>query len=50
MLKSELDKDLQDIAHENYQFKNWAKTFQCQPELLFTPTTEKQILKVKYEG
>ncbi|SAM02442.1 hypothetical protein [Absidia glauca] len=46
MLKSELDKDLQDIAHENYQFKNWAKTFQCQPELLFTPTTEKQILKV----
>lgn len=46
MLKSELDKDLQDIAHENFQFKNWANTFQCRPELLFTPQTEQQVVKV----
>ncbi|KAI8099586.1 D-arabinono-1,4-lactone oxidase-domain-containing protein [Halteromyces radiatus] len=46
MLKMELDEDLQNIAHENYEFKNWAKTFSCHPELLFTPKTELQVVKV----
>lgn len=46
MLKKDLDKDLQNIVIENYQFKNWAKTFTCSPELFLTPKTEEQVIKV----
>lgn len=42
----QLEPELQEIATEDFTFQNWAKTFQCKPELLFTPTTEAQVQKV----
>ena len=29
-----------------YVFRNWAKTFECQPELYFEPTTTDEFEKV----
>lgn len=43
----QLDPELQQIAVDNFTFQNWAKTFKCTPELLFTPVTESQVQKVK---
>ncbi|KAI9321819.1 D-arabinono-1,4-lactone oxidase-domain-containing protein [Dichotomocladium elegans] len=42
----DLDPALQAIASEDYVFHNWAKTFNCRPELLFTPTCEAEIVKI----
>lgn len=42
----QLEPELQEIATDDFTFQNWAKTFQCKPELLFTPTTEAQVQKV----
>lgn len=42
----QLEPELQEIAVDDYQFRNWAKTFTCKPELLFSPQTEKQVQKV----
>lgn len=42
----QLEPELQEIAVDDYQFRNWAKTFACKPELLFSPQTEKQVQKV----
>ncbi|KAI7905527.1 D-arabinono-1,4-lactone oxidase-domain-containing protein [Cokeromyces recurvatus] len=42
----QLEPDLRKIADNNYIFQNWAKTFQCKPELYFTPSTEEQIQKI----
>lgn len=43
---NQLELELQQIAVDNFTFQNWAKTFRCKPELLFTPTTEAQVQKV----
>jgi L-gulonolactone oxidase len=43
----QLEPELQKIAVDSFTFQNWAKTFRCKPELLFTPTTETQVQKVK---
>lgn len=43
---SHLEPALQAIATEDYVFHNWAKTFSCTAELLFTPTSEDEIVKV----
>jgi L-gulonolactone oxidase len=43
----QLEPELQSIAVDDYTFQNWAKTFKCKPEILFTPTTEAQVQKVK---
>lgn len=43
---SHLEPALQAIATEDYVFHNWAKTFTCTAELLFTPTSEDEIVKV----
>lgn len=43
----QLDPELQAIAVDDFTFQNWAKTFKCKPELLFTPTNETQVQKVK---
>lgn len=45
----QLEPELQKIATDDYTFQNWSKTFKCKPELLFTPTTEAQVQKVKRE-
>lgn len=42
----QLEPELQSVAVEDYTFQNWAKTFRCKPEILFTPTTESQVQKV----
>ena len=42
----QLEPELQEIAVDDYHFRNWAKTFTCKPELLFSPQTEKQVQKV----
>lgn len=42
----QLEPELQQIAVDNFTFQNWAKTFKCTPELLFTPVTESQVQKV----
>lgn len=42
----QLEPELQAIALDNFTFQNWAKTFNCKPELLFTPTNESQVQKV----
>jgi hypothetical protein len=39
--------DLQKIAKEGHQFRNWANTFGCSPELYFEPSTEREIVEVK---
>jgi L-gulonolactone oxidase len=44
----QLEPELQEIAVDNFTFQNWAKTFRCKPELLFTPTTEAQVQKVRF--
>ncbi|KAI8391764.1 D-arabinono-1,4-lactone oxidase-domain-containing protein [Radiomyces spectabilis] len=44
--KNQLQPALQAIATENYVFQNWAKTFSCQCELLFTPSTEEEIIEI----
>lgn len=43
----QLTPDLKEIANDKFTFQNWAKTFKCTPELLFEPTTEEQIQKVR---
>ena len=43
---TDLEPALQAIATENYVFRNWAKTFTCTAEILFTPTSEDEIVKV----
>lgn len=43
----QLTPELQEIASDNFTFQNWAKTFKCTPELLFEPTTEEQVRKVR---
>lgn len=42
----DLEPALQAIATEDYVFRNWAKTFNCTAELLFTPSSEDEIVKV----
>ncbi|KAG1472052.1 hypothetical protein G6F56_001766 [Rhizopus delemar] len=42
----QLEPELQGIAVDTYQFKNWSKTFSCSPELLFSPETENQVKKI----
>jgi L-gulonolactone oxidase len=43
----QLTPDLKEIANDKFTFQNWAKTFKCTPELLFEPTTEAQVQKVR---
>ncbi|CAM0143094.1 D-arabinono-1,4-lactone oxidase [Umbelopsis sp. WA50703] len=38
--------DLQKIAKEGHQFRNWANTFGCSPELYFEPSTEREIVEI----
>ncbi|KAF7724003.1 hypothetical protein EC973_001463 [Apophysomyces ossiformis] len=44
--RSQLEPALKTIAEENHLFQNWAKTFSCQPELYFTPSTEDEVVKI----
>ena len=46
---NQLDPELQAIATEDYTFHNWAKTFQCTCEIMFQPSTESQVVKVRKE-
>ncbi|KAJ2964478.1 hypothetical protein NQZ79_g617 [Umbelopsis isabellina] len=41
-----LSVDLQKIAKEGHQFRNWANTFGCSPELYFEPCTEREIVEI----
>ncbi|KAI8984386.1 L-gulono-gamma-lactone oxidase [Mycotypha africana] len=43
---NKLDPELKEIATDSFVFQNWAKTFSCKPELLFTPTSEEQVKKI----
>jgi L-gulonolactone oxidase len=45
-LINQLTPELKAIASTDFTFQNWAKTFQCTPELFFTPSTEEEIQKV----
>ncbi|KAI9285771.1 D-arabinono-1,4-lactone oxidase-domain-containing protein [Umbelopsis sp. AD052] len=38
--------ELKTIAKENHQFRNWANTFGCSPELYFEPSTEEEVSEI----
>jgi hypothetical protein len=41
-----LTPELQNIAKEKHQFRNWANTYGSYPELYFEPSTEDEISEV----
>jgi L-gulonolactone oxidase len=41
-----LTPELRKIAKEKHQFRNWANTFGCSPELYFEPSTEEEVSEV----